>query len=298
VTVRSHAPVRIDFAGGWTDVDIFARGAGGAVLNAAINRYVEGEMWTEDPDGSAAGPQGISVTYRSDLPSGSGLGTSAALNVAWLGLIRAEVTGAEEKAEIAELAYRLEEMLGILGGRQDQYAAALGGIRYYTFGHGVQVHAVDIDSNVLAALERDLLLCYTGRPRLSGRIHEHVWGNYRNGVRQTVEALYALRDIAAECKAALEAGDLPAFGALLSRNWASQKALHDSVSNPEIEALFGDAFSRGAVGGKACGAGGGGCLLFLCNPGARGEVAAKLVERGARIIDFRFDHEGLVLSHS
>src|SRR5438128_2128271 len=131
--ITSRAPVRVDFAGAWTDVNIFARGAGGAVVNAAIDKYVEGRLETvEDP---GAGEEGMRVSYHSNLPAGSGLGTSSALNVCWLSLIQPEVeAGTEYRKRIAELAYQLEEILGILGGKQDQYAAALGGFNYTTFG--------------------------------------------------------------------------------------------------------------------------------------------------------------------
>ena len=200
--VTSRAPVRIDFAGGWTDVDLFARGAGGAVLNATINHYVTGRMETSE---DALG--GMSVTYGCDLPTGSGLGTSSALNVVWLSLIKPCVNSREERRTIAETAFDLETMLDILGGKQDQYAAAFGGFNFLTFGETVCVETLTLPLETVCALESRLVLCYTGRPRLSGSIHENVWSAFRRGVPETVEALYALRDIAVRMKVALIAGE-------------------------------------------------------------------------------------------
>src|SRR5579871_2002962 len=170
--VTSRAPVRVDFAGGWTDVHIFARGAGGAVVNAAINHHVTGKLEVLDSEEQEGMPlahaasserEGLSVAYQSDLPSGSGLGTSSALNVVWLSLVKSQIATDEDRARIAELAYQLEEILGILGGKQDQYAAAYGGFNYMTFGETVQVERLNIAPATVEALESRLVLCYTGK---------------------------------------------------------------------------------------------------------------------------------------
>jgi D-glycero-alpha-D-manno-heptose-7-phosphate kinase len=304
--ITSRAPVRVDFAGGWTDVNIFARGAGGIVVNAAIDRYVTGRLEAADaedwPDPSLpqpAGRTGLSVEYHSDLPAGSGLGTSSALNVVWLSLIRSHIESDEDRARLAELAYQLEEMLGILGGKQDQYAAAFGGFNSMTFGETVQVERLEIAPEMVAALERRLVLCYTGKPRLSGNIHENVWGAFRRGVPETVQALYALRRCAIQVRAALLEGDIAAFAALLAENWRHQCALDPSVSNEQIESLFAVAQRNGSLGGKACGAGGGGCVLFCAAEGRQEEVSRALKEEaGAQVIPFRFDRQGLQVTRS
>ena len=298
--IKSRAPVRIDFAGGWTDVPIFAAGAGGLVVNAAIRHYVSGRMEIHDTEETAEittaadkSPEGLSVSYQSDLPSGSGLGTSSALNVVWLSLVKSQITTDEDRGRIAELAYNLEEMLGILGGKQDQYAAAFGGFNAMTFGDSVAVERLHVSPGMVAELEERLVLCYTGKPRLSGNIHENVWGAFRRGAPATVNALYTLRECAVRMREALLQGDSGAFADLLSLNWLSQKALDPSVTNPQIEDLFGRAEAAGSVGGKACGAGGGGCLLFFAAPGKQRDVVAALTEAGVRIIPFQFDFEGL-----
>jgi D-glycero-alpha-D-manno-heptose-7-phosphate kinase len=298
--ITSRAPVRVAFAGGWTDVDMFARGAGGAVVSAAINYYVTGELLVQDAEEEAAlasavahGDEGLRVSYRCDLPTGSGLGTSSALNVVWLSLVKSQTASDKDRMRIAELAYQLEEMLGILGGKQDQYSSALGGFNYMTFTETVEVERLEIAPSTVEALEQQLVLCYTGKPRLSGSIHENVWGAFRRGVPETVNALYYLRNCAIRMKTALLEGDLSEFSVVLSQNWKHQKALDPSVTNPQIEQLFETAMKSGAIGGKACGAGGGGCLLFFTEPGKQVAVAEALGKAGTRVIPFQFDFSGL-----
>lgn len=293
--INSRAPVRIDFAGAWTDVNIFARGAGGAVVNAAIDKYVHGRLEVHDTvDPTRETNEGIRVTYWCDLPSGSGLGTSAALNVCWLSLVRQKVhPSLEERKQIAELAYQLEELLGILGGKQDQYAAAVGGILYLTFGETVSVEPINVDPQVRETIESRLVLCYTGKSRLSSTIHEDVWGAFRRGEPATVNALYDLRNCAVRMKTVLEKGDVEEFGQLLSQSWKHQKALAPSVTNEQIESLFKIALDNGALHGKACGAGGGGCLLFFVEPGLSEQVSTALTNAGTRVIPFRFEMDGL-----
>jgi D-glycero-alpha-D-manno-heptose-7-phosphate kinase len=294
--VTSRAPVRIDFGGAWTDVNIFSHAAGGVVLNATIDKYVTGKIQIREGGEEAQAREGIGVSYGFDLPSGSGLGTSAALNVVWLSLIKSQITSGEQRKQIAELAYQLEEMLGILGGKQDQYAAAMGGFNLMRFGaDGVTVEPLAVPRETVRELESRSVLCYTGKPRLSGTIHENVWGAFRQGRPATVGALYAMRDLALRMAPALSSGDIDAFADLLADNWQSQQALDPSVTNAQIEDLFETAIRAGARGGKACGAGGGGCLYFVTRPGRREAVAEALAGAGARLIDFAFEFDGLAV---
>lgn len=300
--VTARAPVRVDFGGGWTDVDLFARGAdspGGVVLNATIDQYVTGRLARRETGNGAEANEGLDVRYGFDLPSGSGLGTSAALNVVWLSLVgQRPVTSDADRARIAEQAYQLENVLGILGGRQDQYAAARGGFSLLRFDeNGVSAERLLVPDDVVAQLSARCVLCYTGKPRLSGTIHENVWGAFRRGEPATVAALHALRETALRQTTALLAGDLDAFAGLVEENWTHQKALDPSVTNDQINALFEAAHAAGALGGKAGGAGGGGCLLFLAAPGKQSAVAhAVTAGGGARVIPFGFSFDGLTVS--
>jgi D-glycero-alpha-D-manno-heptose-7-phosphate kinase len=286
--VTAQAPVRLDLAGGWTDVHHFADREGGAVLNVAITRHVHGELAREGG--------GFRVSYHTDVPPGAGLGASAALNVAWLALVNAAMGRRLTPEELAEQAYRLEDLLGVTGGRQDQYAAALGGVNFLRFeGGAVQVERLSLGDDTLRHLQQRLVLAYSGESRLSGDIHDRVWQAYLSREEKVAAALRRLKAIAIEMRDALLSGDLTAFGALLAENWQRQKELHPSITNDAVEALFGAAKGAGAVSGKACGAGGGGCLLLWCQEGAVSRVAEALGDAGARVIDFALDQEGLLV---
>jgi len=306
--ITSRAPVRVDFAGAWTDVPYFSDAFGGATCNAAIKLYVRGELDVHEEKqisayelASAAGQEselggeaGLSVQYESRIPAGSGLGTSATLNVVWLSLVRREpVTSVEDKMKIAALAYDVEKLLGIIGGKQDQYASAVGGINLFEFGQEVKRIPVETNEQDIEELQRRLVLCYTGKPRLSSNIHRNVWGNFRAGNEQTTQALFTLRDSAYQAKEHLENGEIEHLGKLLTVQFEAMKDLDSSTSNEQIEELFALAEPM-IIGGKPCGAGGGGCLLFMgkAEEEAR-KLEEKLGERQVTVIDLEFDFEGL-----
>ena len=298
MTITSRAPVRVDFAGAWTDVPYFSDAFSGATCNAAIKLYVRGELDAQEeeqmPVGEEGGEAGLSVHYESRIPAGSGLGTSATLNVVWLSLVQREpVTSVEDKMKIAALAYDIEQVLGIIGGKQDQYASAVGGINLFEFGQEVKQIPVEMNEAHVEELQRRLVLCYTGKPRLSSNIHRNVWGNFRAGNEQTTRALFTLRDSAYQARDYLESGEIEQLGKLLTVQFEAMKDLDSSTSNKQIEELF-ELAEPMIVGGKPCGAGGGGCLLFLgkSEEEAR-ELGEKLERRQVAVIELEFDFEGL-----
>jgi len=297
--IESRAPVRIDFAGAWTDVKYFAHPFGGATTNAAIDRYVTGRTMvgghaSTDKDD----PEGISVTYETDIPAGSGLGTSSALNVVWLSLASGKAPqSADDRGRIAEQAYEVETVLGIIGGKQDQYAAAYGGFNLFEFEEsGVKAHPINISPQGIEQLENLLTLCYTGQARLSSNLHENVWGGFRAGKRQVVESLFQLRDSAYRAKEILESGDFGRFGELLDLQHQCAKGLDPSLSNELVEGIF-DLVRPHIRGGKCCGAGGGGCMMFLsATPQHKARVESALQEQKIRVIPFKFALDGLTVT--
>ena len=301
--IRARAPVRIDFAGGWTDVADFARDTPGTVVNAAVNlwSYVTLqpvpdsdtlEFFSADFDQYVTAHDireleydgqmdlvkaavrildikpGLSLQTRSDAPPGSGLGTSAAMGVALLGALGRLVRHTYLDFELAELASHIERHeLHIKGGKQDHYASAVGGINFMEFhGETVRTAPIPISPAVQLYLEKHMVLVYTGKSRLSGDIHTDVWSAYERRETAAVQAIEHMKQIARQAKDALAAGDVHRFADLIGQNWLCQKALHPSVTNPQLEELFQVAARAGAESGKACGAGGGGCVLFLAKP--------------------------------
>ncbi len=194
---------------------------------------------------------------------------------------------------VAKLAYDLEAILGILGGKQDQYASAVGGFNFMTFGENVEVESLELNKNIIDELESRLVLCYTGKPRLSGNIHENVWNAYRQGIPETVTALYNLRNIAFNMRYILMSGKIGEFPELMNENWKYQKKLDSSITNEQMEELFEETFRNGVIGGKACGAGGGGCVLFFTEKNRRNNVIECIEKLGSHIIPFNFEFNGL-----
>lgn len=350
--IRSRAPVRIDFAGGWTDVALFAQEEPGAVVNAAINLYsyvtvkklpskrveskaygyqhyqtVEDKMvkiysadfdvyqeaedikkleYNGNIDLSKAALKtfnidcGVEIITRSNAPAGSGLGTSAAMGVALVGALSCLNCTSLLPYELAEMASFIErEELGIRGGKQDQYASALGGLNFMEFyGEDVKYSSMRLNPRVQYELEKSLVLCYTGKSRLSGDIHLKVANAYLGGDNNTRTALSNLKRIARDTKSVLLEGDLQSFGKPLDENWQNQKLLHPATTNSQMDRIFEIAYSAGTLGGKASGAGGGGCLFFYCIPDKEHLVRKQLENAGVEIIDFNFDFDGLQIWES
>lgn len=294
---RATAPVRLDFAGGWTDVPPFSAREGGSVVSATITLRVRAEfepggtghlLKAEDlgtaervatpadllkPDGlplhKAAlrmlptGP-GVLRTH-SEVPPGSGLGSSGALDVALvavLALARAEEFSHEE---LAGLGFELEAReAGLPGGRQDQYSAAIGGFNRFTFkGESVGIEPLALDPDFLAELERRTVICYTGRSRVSGDTIARVMGAYERGDANVTAALQQLSALARDMAGALVAADMTRVARLLTSNWAAQQRLDPEMSTAEMAMLERAVMGVGALGGKAAGAGAGGCMFFL-----------------------------------
>lgn len=326
---RSRAPIRVDLAGGWTDVPFFAAERGGAVVNATINRYTYAtlvprhdekiEITSADfqqflsvqnfreleYDGnldlikaaiSRLGIQrGMNLFVRCDAPPGSGTGSSASIGVALIGLLNLLQDNRLSAYEVARLANLLEtEELHIAGGKQDQYAAAIGGFNYMEFKDpSVNVSPLHLDTSAVVELEKHLVLCYTGKSRLSGNLITRVQEAYQAGRPSTVGALERMRDVAVEMKSALLKGQIGEFGRLLQANWECQKQLDPTITTDQIDSLFEIAAAAGSVGGKALGAGGGGCVLFLASPDREHDVRTALEQAGVQVLDFNFEFGGL-----
>lgn len=304
--VRAEVPTRIDFVGGWTDVQPFCDEQAGLVVNAAFGlrtfvmaRETDHAVSAPNEFARAArkrfGSQNVELELTSDAPVGAGLGGSGAAGVALVSALAACANQPMTRSEIAELAYQIEmEDLGVMGGKQDQYAAAFGGFLALTFlGDQVRVEPIALDATRVLELEARSVVVYTGRARVSGNIHRRVQEAYKHRVPATLAALRTIREVAHEFRGQLQNGSLDELGKLLNENWLAQKRLHPATSNAEIENLFRVALNQGALGGKALGAGGGGCLVFLARAGSTEELQHALQAAGAQVLPVRFDMDGL-----
>ena len=271
---KVKAPIRIDFGGGTTDIQPFPKKYGGAVLNAAINKYIVGEVVSSDKN--------VSLRYYGNIPTSSGLGTSSVMNLVWLSLI----SKTKNKIELAEKVYNLENSIGLVGGKQDPYVSALGGINFMEFKNDkVKVTRLNLKKELIKKLENSLILVYTGKPHFSGDANKAIMDNFKKGKNE--KNLLEIKKIAIEMKNALLRGDLEKFAELMNRETDERKKLHKSIVPPKIEKIIQRGMKHGAIGAKVCGAGGGGSILFF------GDKKKLKKEFKQKVIDFKFDFKGL-----
>lgn len=324
----ARAPVRISLAGGGTDLPAYYDKHGGLVISTSINKYIyvfvspstgrgvpisssdyrafsrhsagEAPLWDGDLGLVKATLhefgviEGYSLFLASEVPPGTGLGSSSTVAVA---LIKALATLRNVRlspSEVAEYACRIElEKVRSPIGKQDQYAAAFGGLNAITFEPDrVSVNRLRVSPDVLGELEQNLLLFFTGSTRNAAQILRQQQQATADDHGPTLEALNAIHAAAFETRRALEAGDLRRFGEILADSWEQKKRLASGVSNPWIDELYDLAQKRGAIGGKLTGAGGGGFLLLYCEAADRGSVTDALEGAGLYCMDFRFERAG------
>ena len=305
--VIARAPVRIDFGGGWTDVPPYTMERGGCVCNLAIALYARAtlrecaggaELATDGDDALAsaalrrASLGGVRLIEESDFPRGAGLGGSSAAGVAAAAAIAAWRHECVEPSMLAERSRALEvEELGIAGGFQDHYAAAYGGALALHFAERTTVERIPLSEAFVKAVERQCIVAYTGESRISGETITAVIDAYRAGVPRVVAALGRMRALAESMIGALARERLDELGALVREHWEHQRSLHEKISTPAIERLLDTAQESGAIGGKALGASGGGCVVVIAPSERADEVRARMSAL-ARVLPFRVDQLG------
>lgn len=276
---KVRAPVRIDFAGGTTDIYPFTYTHGGAVLNATINRYVAGKIIKTDKK--------VHLEYSGNIPTSSGLGTSGVMNLVWLTLISQKKNIVfKDKIELAEKVYKLEQATGVIGGKQDQYASALGGINFLEFkSDKVKINKLNLKKSFVKELEKSLVLVYTGKAHYAGSSNKKSIDNLRRG--KNTQELINLKNIAIEMKNSLMKNDLSKFSGLMNQETKEREKLHKTMIIPKTRDFIRQGLKSGATGAKICGSGNGGSILFFGNK-------RKLIKKfNKNIINFKFDFEGL-----
>jgi D-glycero-alpha-D-manno-heptose-7-phosphate kinase len=323
---KAAAPVRLDFAGGWTDVPPFSAREGGVVVTAAIRLFARAEvrlggtgfrLVSEDlrdelqladsaglvSDGRLgllkAGlrmlPVGAcTLTTRSDAPPGSGLGSSGALDVALVAALSAARGESPDPVDIAERACHLEAVeAGIPGGRQDQFTSSHGGFLRLDFKDpDAEVRRLSLDTGFADDLARRTVLCYTSASHFSGTTIDRVMRSYAKGEPGVGRALQGLRAVAESMEDALVSADLSLVGRLLSENWTHQLALDPRMRTDEMARLEQTVLDAGALGGKAAGSGAGGCMFFLAPDDPR-EVIDAARGCGATLLPVRWAMYGV-----
>lgn len=309
----TRAPTRIDFGGGWTDVPPYSEREGGFVCNLAIARYatvllapasgsdgvsLSADRARDQPLVEAAvrraGVSGVDVALYNDFPVGAGLGGSSAAGVALAQAMSRCAGELLDPAQVAERSRATEvEELGVAGGRQDHYASAFGGALALRFSEaGTDVHQIPLTREAREELERRCIVVYTGESRISGDTITAVTGAYERRDAKVLFALDRMRVLAEEMANALERSDIDALSTLVGEHWAHQRSLHPAIPTPRIDAIIERARKAGALGAKALGASGGGCVLVMARRNREGEIAAAISALGP-LLPFTISEHGV-----
>lgn len=310
-TIVTRAPTRIDFGGGWTDVPPYATEAGGFVCNLAIARYATVTVTPHEANGDAAtvatGDRAIvsavakrfrvsdaKVTVSSDFPTSAGLGGSSAVGVAAVAAFAALREQRMSPTAIAELSREIEiGDIGIPGGRQDHYAAAYGGALALRFSAaGVDVRSIPLSEKFRTEIERRCIIVYTGQSRVSGETITAVMRGYADRELRVIHSLSRMREIAEEMAPALAQGNFDRLGTLVTEQWMHQRALHPAIPTPLIDDIIAHAQAAGAIGAKALGASGGGCVLVMARAD-RVDAVRKAVEPLGEVLPFTLARDGV-----
>jgi D-glycero-alpha-D-manno-heptose-7-phosphate kinase len=325
-TLTAQTPTRIDFAGGTLDLwPLYLFFPHALTINAAIDlrstarlearpdgyeivsqdqgRRVEARTLEDlDPQGDLpllsrlvrhfAPPAGLRVLTENRSPAGAGLGGSSSLAMALAAALAEWTARRLAPAELIALVGNIEaQVLRTPTGTQDYFAALHGGVSALRMGaEGVRREALP---EVGSWLGPRLTLCYTGAPHRSGI---HNWDIYRrtiDGDAATCGALEEIHAAAADMEGALRARDPERTAAALGREWRARKLLAPGVSTPRIEEVIAWGCEAGALAGKVCGAGGGGCLLLVAGDAGGAALAATLRARGVEVLSFALQAEGL-----
>ncbi len=333
----ARTPVRISFGGGGTDLAVYYERFGGMVISTSINKYIYGivtknfdttfQVISADYrsvlhvpiDGSGSANNNvelrlsqviheyfnlripINVFIASEVPPGTGLGSSSTTSVTLCNIFSTLAGQSMSKAQLAETAYEIEtQRMEAPIGKQDQYAAAFGGLNCFEFGpDGVCVTPLKLNATTVRTLERRLMLFYTGATRQARDIlyEQRVASEQQSG--QTLESLHQIKALGWQIKAAIEEERLDDFGLLLDESWQHKKCLARGVTNEFIDHAYATARDCGAIGGKITGAGGGGFLMLYAPDDTQDAIRESLRTLGLQQVRFAFEFEGSrVLLHT
>jgi len=320
--------LRISLAGGGTDLPAYYRQYGGAVINTSINRYFYVFLRTmtyngleissadyrtffhQDGDhplgwqGDLELPRavfdhfgitrGVSLFIASEIPPGTGLGSSSSVSVGLLKALSAACGLHLSRSQIAEIASFIEiKKMGAPIGKQDQYAAAFGGLNLIEFKtHETHVTPLDLSLENRQILEKSLMLFYTKQSRSASEILSQQRDESKKKEGPTLEALHKVKGMVPKVKECLESGDMETFGRLLHENWKEKKRFAKGITSSFIDKCYDAAVHAGAWGGKIAGAGGGGFLLVCCDESRKQGITEQMEKMGLIRVGFQFEDTG------
>jgi D-glycero-alpha-D-manno-heptose-7-phosphate kinase len=325
-----RSPVRISFGGGGTDLPAYYEQYGGSVLSVAINKYFytvltarfDGriqvissdlrvfETWPDIAKANLSGSSleiplavlkemncniAVDLFLASEIPPGTGLGSSASVCVNILKTLSTYLHQPISKYDLAERSFHIaRHLLGKHVGKQDEYAAAFGGLNFISFhpDGGTLVEPIDLNPAVSAELQRNLMLFFTGSAHHSWSILKEQESSARNQTGGALEALHEVKALGLRMRTALQQGDLREMGTLMHEGWQAKRRISTKISTPHIDELYALARNHGAIGGKITGAGGGGFLLLYCEPNFQSDVREAMKRHDIQEMTFGFDMQG------
>ncbi|HLN99186.1 MAG TPA: hypothetical protein VK208_12050 [Pyrinomonadaceae bacterium] len=330
--IESSAPARVDLAGGTIDIwPLYLFHPGAATVNFAtslrarcrIETRDDGRIVLESRDRKVAfetelaaledlareerlelisklvhffkPTTGFHLIANSEVPAGAGMGGSSALAIACMGALNRLVGNRYDVRRFTNIAANIETtVIRVPAGFQDYYSALYGSTSCIHFRvEGIEREALKIDEE---KLESRIAICYTGEPRLSGTNNWDIFKRHIDGDPELFELFEGIRDSANRMRAALLADDWKQVSETMRAAYPNRKRLTPGVTTPQMEKLVEKALANGAEAAKVCGAGGGGCIAFLCAEGRKADVERALNgEEGAEVLDWKFSREGLIV---
>ena len=284
--VKASAPVRIDLAGGWSDVTYFTKKFTGSVVNIAINKRAYAEL-NIDNEGH------LKVSYDCEVPVGTGLGTSSAINVALLSCINHSNFSPEKSAE---MAHKFEIILGGPVGRQDQWASAYGGAQHLKFkDEDVEIMSFKPMPSAIEWLEKHLIIAHSRIAHKSGEVHSPIWEKFNRGDSQIIEAILKLKDLADDMAKALESDQRDSISDILNHVTLTTDKLSPSINDP-VRIVCDSLKVKDVISAwKVMGAGGGGAVALLSKKGKVNETKKACENAGWMIIDWSIDNHGVLI---
>jgi D-glycero-alpha-D-manno-heptose-7-phosphate kinase len=330
--IESSAPTRVDLAGGTIDIwPLYLFHPGASTVNFALSLRAHCRIETRDDDRIILEsrdrevifetrldridelfqeeqlelvaklvhffrpPVGFQLTAYSEAPAGAGLAGSSALNIACVGALNRLVGNRYAAHKFVTIAANVETtVIKVPAGFQDYYPALHGSVSCLHFRpEGIEREALEVN---VAELESRIAICYTGEPRLSGINNWEIFKRHIDGDREMFQMFEGIRDSAIRMREALLADDWERVSASMRQAHPNRKRLAPNITTPQMDALIEKALMSGAEAAKVCGAGGGGCIAFLCAAGKKSEVERALAaEPGAEVLEWKIAREGLVV---
>ncbi len=331
--IESTAPPRVDLAGGTIDIwPLYLFHPGATTVNFALSLYARCRIETRDDGRIVLESRDRKVVFETDLsaledllleerlelvsklvhffkpttgfhlivdsnvPAGAGLGGSSALAIACIGALNQLVGNRYPERKFITIAANIEStVIKVPAGFQDYYPPMYGSVSCVHFRpDGMEREALDVN---LDELERRIAICYTGEPRLSGINNWEIYKRHIDGDAELFELFDGIRDSARNMREALLADDWDRVAAVMKNAYPGRKRLAPTITTPQMDMLVAKALEHGAEAAKVCGAGGGGCIAFLCAPGRRADVEAALAsEEGAEVLAWKVARQGLTVT--